>query len=232
MLLCSLEDDPCGQYEGHEHECAEYCEEWAQWHAEQRAGWRHYTDEEWAQWHASVVTHSLVDLLGSLSSDQLALVIAKLVAALWYSNQQVCDCLLKSIFKARQASYVVGESDWFGLVSSDWSSRGTTSMSQSEVRPFLQPEKLPPTCPETNEPVAFQTQIGTPWRCFGSQHIFTWDSAPRAVVPQDAIDRAKLLLAHYAECNGIKLVGDSSVKLALWLSCYGCWVSYAGGISW
>ena len=52
MLLCSLEDDPCGQYEGHEHECAEYCEEWAQWHAEQRAGWGYYTDEECAQWHA------------------------------------------------------------------------------------------------------------------------------------------------------------------------------------
>ena len=184
------------------------------------------------QLDCSDITHLLVDNLGFLSSDQVAVVVSKLVAGLWASNPQVCDCLLRSIFKARQASYVVGESDWFGLVSSDWSSGGTTSMSQSEVRPFLQPEKLPPTCPETNEPVAFQTQIGTPWRCFGSQHIFTWDPAPRAVVPQDAIDRAKLLLAHYAECNGIKLVGDSSVKLALWLSRYDCWVSYAGGISW
>lgn len=96
--------------------------------------------------------------------------------------------------------------------------------------PLDQSESLPPCVPETQEPVAFQAGVGTPWRLTGpSGETFRWDLQDKNAVSADDKEEVKELLEQYATDHGIPVHGSGSVKLALRRGDY--WISYAGGIS-
>mmetsp|Transcript_107299 Transcript_107299/g.277764 ORF Transcript_107299/g.277764 Transcript_107299/m.277764 type:complete len:218 (+) Transcript_107299:102-755(+) len=94
--------------------------------------------------------------------------------------------------------------------------------------PLDQPEDLPPMTTDTNEQVAFQVGIGTPWRLLGPEGgTFRWDLQDRKAVDDFEKEQAKESLTAYAHEHGIPLEDD--VKLALKRGVY--WISRAGGIS-
>jgi len=91
------------------------------------------------------------------------------------------------------------------------------------------PEALPALA-STGEEVAFQFELGTPWRLLGTlNESFRWQMQDRNAVQWNDKQEIREILRRYADEHGIPLTGDSAVRLALHRRNF--WVSYAGGIS-